>query len=136
MTRIPITNLFNAYDLQVNPLDEDKIRSQEVVNYFEARFRVILQVMMKRSDKDQKWMYKILFREMVLFISGFWLSTHLVLGIMFLPHRCGSCDRPTAAHFGHCQITWPGFVPSQANSRRYLLTRARAHRIPGRQPQQ
>ena len=65
MTRIPITNLFNAYDLQHNPLEEDKIRSQEVVNYCEARFRVALQEIMKRSEKDQKWMFKILYREMV-----------------------------------------------------------------------
>jgi hypothetical protein len=36
MTYMPITELFNAYDLQVNPLNEDKIRLQEVVNYFEC----------------------------------------------------------------------------------------------------
>jgi hypothetical protein len=65
MTNIPIVDLFNAYDLQVNPFDEDKIRSQEVVNYCEARFRVALQAMMKRSEKDQKWMYKVLLQEMV-----------------------------------------------------------------------
>jgi len=68
MTRVPITNLFNAYDLQVNPLDEDKIKSQEVINYCEARFRVALQVMMGRSEQDQAWMYDILFHEMVFFI--------------------------------------------------------------------
>lgn len=62
---IPITNLFSAYDLQVNPLTEDKIRSQDVVNYCEARFRVALQAMMGRSEKDQRWMYKFLFQEMV-----------------------------------------------------------------------
>jgi hypothetical protein len=66
MPRIPITNLFNVYDLQVNPLNEDKIRSQEVVNYCEARFRVALQAMMKRSEQDQEWMFKILYRELVL----------------------------------------------------------------------
>jgi hypothetical protein len=65
MTPIPITHLFNAYDLQVNPLEEDKIRSQEVVNYCEARFRVALQAMMKRSEQDQSWMFSILYREMV-----------------------------------------------------------------------
>ena len=54
MTPIPITHLFNAYDLQVNPLEEDKIRSQEVVNYCEARFRVALQAMMRRSEQDQR----------------------------------------------------------------------------------
>ena len=58
-------NLFHAYDLQINPYDEDKISSQDVVNYCEARFRVALQAMMKRSEKDQKWMYKVLSREMV-----------------------------------------------------------------------
>ena len=66
MTHIPLTNLFNAYDLQLNPLDEDKIRSQEVVNYCEVRFRVALQEMMRRSEHDQKWMFEILYREMVL----------------------------------------------------------------------
>ena len=68
MTRVPITNLFNAYDLQVNPLDEDKIKSQEVINYCEARFQVALQVMMGRSEQDQEWMSDILFHEMVFFI--------------------------------------------------------------------
>ena len=65
MTHLPITNLFNAYDLQLNPLDEDKIKSQEVVNYCEARFRVALQEMMKRSEQDQQWMSKVLYQEMV-----------------------------------------------------------------------
>jgi hypothetical protein len=65
MNRIPITNLFNAYDLQAHPYDEDKIHSQEVVDYCEARFRLALQSMMGRSGEDQKWMYRILFREMV-----------------------------------------------------------------------
>ena len=69
MPHLPITNLFYAYDLQFNPFEEDKIGSQEVVNYCEARFRVALQAMMKRSAKDQKWMYKILFREMVFRIT-------------------------------------------------------------------
>jgi hypothetical protein len=65
MSHIPITKLFKAYDLQINPLDEDKIKSQEVVNYCEARFRVTLQEMMRRSEDDQKWMSVILYREMV-----------------------------------------------------------------------
>ena len=65
MTHIPLTNLFNAYDLQLNPLDEDKIRSQEVVNYCEVRFQVALQEMMKRSEQDQKWMFETLYQEMV-----------------------------------------------------------------------
>ena len=71
MSRIPITDLFDAYDLQVNLLEEDKIGSQEVVNYCEARFRVALQAMMRRSDNDQKWMYKILYKEMVFVIKTF-----------------------------------------------------------------
>jgi hypothetical protein len=66
MTRIPITHLFNAYDLQVNPLEEDKIKSQEVVNYCEAWFRVALQAMMRRPEQDQIWMFRILYRQMVL----------------------------------------------------------------------
>jgi hypothetical protein len=65
MTRVPITHLFNAYDLQDNPLEEDKIGSQEVVNYCEARFRVALQTIMRSSEKDQRWMFKILYQEMV-----------------------------------------------------------------------
>jgi len=65
MIHVPITNLFHAYDLQINPHDEDKINSQDVVNYCEARFRVALQAMMERSENDQKWMYKVLSWEMV-----------------------------------------------------------------------
>jgi hypothetical protein len=77
MTYFPITHLFNAYDLQVNPLDEDKIASQDVVNYCEARFRVALQAMMGKSEKDQKWMYKILFKEMVCLMAQFLPSCSL-----------------------------------------------------------
>lgn len=75
MTYIPITHLFNAYDLQLNPLEEDKIRSQEVVNYCEARFRVALQAMMKRSEQDQRWMFKILYREMVFYFNDYLFDT-------------------------------------------------------------
>ena len=35
----------------------------------------------------------------------------LVLGVMFLPHWCGSCDRPTAQHSCHCKVSWPGMYP-------------------------
>ena len=123
MTRIPITELFNAYDLQVNPLEEDKIRSQEVVNYCEARFRVALQAMIGRSDKDQKWMYKILYQEMVFVINYTHLHDyHTVLGVMFLSHRCGSGNRPTSQHFSHCQVTWPGYVPSRHDAEQSLPT--------------
>jgi hypothetical protein len=52
MMHIPITNLFNAYDLQVNPLTKDKIRSQDVVNYCEARFRVALQAKEIREGSE------------------------------------------------------------------------------------
>jgi hypothetical protein len=65
---VPITNLFNAYDLQVDPLEEDKFQCQDVVSYFEARFRVALQAIMKRSEHDQEWMYELLFQELVFFI--------------------------------------------------------------------
>jgi hypothetical protein len=135
MTHIPITNLFNAYDLQVNPLDKDKIRSQEVVNYCEARFRVVLQAMMARSEKDQKWMYTILFREMVIITTLFHFLTLklLILGIMFLTYRCGSCDWATAQHPSDYQVTRPGHVPSRLNARCVFPTRPRAHDLPGRQ---
>jgi len=36
MIHVPITNLFHAYNLQINPYDEDKISSQDVMNYCEA----------------------------------------------------------------------------------------------------
>ena len=65
MTAIPIINLFNSSSLLINPYEDDKIQSQEVVNYCEARLRVALQAMMKRSEDDQIWMYKVLFRELV-----------------------------------------------------------------------
>jgi hypothetical protein len=65
MIHIPITHLFNAYDLQVNPLEEDRIRSQEVVYYFEGRFRVALQAIMRKSEQEQIWMFKVLYTEMV-----------------------------------------------------------------------
>ena len=65
MIHIPITNLFNAYNLQINPFDEEKIGLQDVVNYCEARFQVVLQAMLKRSQKNQKNMYKLLWEEMV-----------------------------------------------------------------------
>ena len=66
MSRLPITNLFKPFDLQTNPYEEDKIDSQAVVTCCEARFRVALQKIMKRSDADQEWMLKVLYRELVL----------------------------------------------------------------------
>ena len=124
MSRIPIENLFNAYDLQVNPLDEDKISSQQVVYYCEARFRVALQAMMKRSEKDQKWMYQILFQEMVFLIT--WLFDSLliscVVAVMLLLHRCGCCNRPTTSYSGHRPLPCPGYVPSRNGSRCVLPT--------------
>lgn len=138
--RIPITHLFNAYDLQVNPIDEDKIRSQDVVNYCEARFRVVLKAMMKRSDKDQKWMYSILYREMVLLIACHsfvnLLLICIVSGVMFLLHRGGSCDRPTSSHPGHCPIDGAGHVPGRDDARQWIPTRTRAHDISGRELEQ
>jgi len=65
MSRFPITNLFNTFDLQILAYDEDKIDSQEVVNYCEARCRVALQEIMKHNDADQEWMLKMLYRELV-----------------------------------------------------------------------
>ena len=135
LSRIPIINLFNAYDLQVNPLDEDKIRSQDVVNYCEARFRATLQEMMRRSEKDQIWIYKLLFQEMV-FITAYFTAFPLtlrVIGIVFLLHRCGSSDRPTTEYSDHCQVTWPRHVPSRHDTQWYIPTRPRAHDIFGQQ---
>jgi hypothetical protein len=68
MPHIPITNLFNAYDLQPDLYAEDKIQSQEVVHYFEARFQVALQAIIKRSEHDQEWLYKLLLNELVFLI--------------------------------------------------------------------
>ena len=131
MSRIPITNLFNAYDLQVNPLDEDKISSQQVVNYCEARFRVALQAMMRRSEKDQKWMYQILFQEMVFLIT--WLFDSLlisfVLAVMLFLHRCGCCDRPATSHSSDHPLPCPGYVPSRNDSGWIVPTRPRAHDV-------
>ncbi len=62
----PITNLLNAYDLLADPYENDKINCQEVVDYCEARFRVILQAMFtSTTEDDQTWMTRILFRELV-----------------------------------------------------------------------
>jgi len=62
----PITNLLNAYDLLADPYENDKINCQEVVDYCEARFRVILQAMFtSTTEDDQAWMTRILFRELV-----------------------------------------------------------------------
>lgn len=69
--QVPITNLFHAYDLQADPYDLSKVHCQEVVSYFETRFRVALQAIMKRSEEDQEWMYKLLFRELVFFLLQF-----------------------------------------------------------------
>jgi len=66
MSRLPITKLFKPFDLQPNPYEEHKIDSQAVVMCCEARFRVALQKIMKRSDADQEWMLKVLYRELVL----------------------------------------------------------------------
>ena len=131
---IPITNLFDAYDLQGNPLDEDKIRSQEVVNYCEARFRVALQAMMRRSEQDQQWMCKVLFREMVGFLLhdlDLTTADGTCLGIMFLIHQCRSCHWTTAEHSGHCQVTGPRYVLSRNDSTWIVPTRHRAHDISG-----
>jgi hypothetical protein len=65
MSRIPITNLFNLYDLQADPYETDKINCQELVDYCEARFRVALQAMLNVREDDKEWMYKVLFRELV-----------------------------------------------------------------------
>ena len=65
MSHNNITHLFNAYDLQGNPYEADKIKCQEVVDYCEARFRVALQRMVTVVDEDLGWMTMTLFRELV-----------------------------------------------------------------------
>ena len=64
MSVMPIINLFNAYDLQSDPYEADKINCQEVVDYCEARFRVALQAMVDVIEEDKIWMTKTLFREL------------------------------------------------------------------------
>lgn len=65
MSHKNITYLCNAYDLQADPYEDDKINCQEVVNYCEARFRVALQSMIHAIDADLAWMTMTLFRELV-----------------------------------------------------------------------
>ena len=139
MIHIPITNLFNVYDLQINPFDEEKIGLQDVVNYCEARFRVALQAIMKRSEKDQKHMYKLLWGEMVCvcFIQAFrWTLMLLLSGIMFHLHWCGGCDQPTTQDPSHCQVTRARHVPSWHDSRQVILTWPGAHDLLGWKSQQ
>ena len=66
ISQAPVTNLFNIFDLEIFPYEEERINSQEVVDYCEAHFRVALQEIMRRRDADQEWMMKILLRELVL----------------------------------------------------------------------
>jgi len=65
MSHNQITDLFNAYDLQADPYEADKINCQEVVNYCEARFRVALQGMINATEEDLIWMTMTLFRELL-----------------------------------------------------------------------
>jgi len=65
MSHNNITELFNAYDLQAESDEADRINSQEVVDYCEARFRVALQRMVDAIDEDLIWMTMTLFRELV-----------------------------------------------------------------------
>jgi hypothetical protein len=69
MSNRPIVNLFNPYDLLHDPYEEDRLDSQEVINYCEARFRVALQGMSCSTDMDQSWMTRILLSELVRFNS-------------------------------------------------------------------
>ena len=57
-----LTNLLNTFDLHCDPNEADKISCQEVVNYCEAQFRVILQVL---SKENVIWKTNVLFRELV-----------------------------------------------------------------------
>lgn len=59
-----ITNLLNTFNLYLDPDEEDKIDSQEVVDYC-ARFRVILIALLGSSAEQEQWMVKALFLELV-----------------------------------------------------------------------
>lgn len=102
MPTMPIINLFNSYDLQADPYEFDKINCQEVVDYCETRFRSALQAMLQATDDDKIWMTKILFRELVMFISLFIILTNSFEGVLLLLHRCGSGDRTIGQHSYHC----------------------------------
>lgn len=65
MASIQITHLLNSINLHSDPHEEDKVNSQQVVDYCEARFRVILPVLFGCTDEQQKWMSHVLFRELV-----------------------------------------------------------------------
>ena len=65
MANIKITNLLNTFHLDSDPDAHDKIDCQEVVDYCEARFRVILQTILECTIDDQRWMVRVLFRELV-----------------------------------------------------------------------
>jgi hypothetical protein len=65
MSQSKITHLFNAYDLQADQYQADKINFQEVVDYCEARFRAALQAMTTITDECLHWMTVALFRELV-----------------------------------------------------------------------
>jgi hypothetical protein len=65
MSRNNTTHLFNAYDLQAESDEADRINCREVVDYCEARFRVALQRMMNAIEVDVIWMTMTLFRELV-----------------------------------------------------------------------
>jgi len=65
MASTKITNLLNNITLHDDPCEPDKISCQDVVNYCEARFRVILQALHVSKNDNKKWMMKVLFRELV-----------------------------------------------------------------------
>ena len=107
MTSRKITNLLNNITLLDDPYEADKISSQEVVNYCEARFWVILQKLHVSENDTKKWMIKVLFRELVFFTGFFNIgSTHFTIGTMFLVHWSGSSDRQTDRHSGYHSVTW------------------------------
>jgi hypothetical protein len=68
MASVQITNLLNSFHLDSDPNEADKVNSQEVVDYCEARFRVILQSVLNSTADQQSWMIKTLFRELVIIV--------------------------------------------------------------------
>src|SRR5258708_1880293 len=102
MSHPPITTpLFNIITVSRDHTNSDQPDAQEVVNYCEARFRVILQVMQTAMAADRIWMTKTLYWELVHNANHHLhvlVTICRVLGIMFLAYRSGDCHRSHGQH--------------------------------------
>ena len=65
MASFELADLLNIIHLNADPDKDDKTNSQEIVDYCETRFRVILQRIQEVTIENQSWMVKILFKELV-----------------------------------------------------------------------